>query len=597
MDVVQLAALASVEHPRRTYAATGGIRATDQQVRDLVGELRSVAADLGYPDVGTDDRSRIAFDRAAAEVVHRRVRVNTVEAANNEVWNFLGLVAAPDLVRWRWAESRNSERWVSSDRTRHMFARLWWQALTFADAGLGERADFTLLNSLSERALNQLTERRSIGGLPHLARALARLEIAEDGPTGGGDGSQLRRLAPILIRRMAFIDFSSLSEEQIDDQLRAIRAEAETLLTPGSLKETPENRSSSSGVSVRQVAPARESSPPSPSARLDGGDGRALTFVDLCAGAGGLAQGLESVGFKPLLLLDNRAVACETLRINRPSWDVEELDLLEFRTEAYPDLAGVDLVSAGLPRVRSAATASRPRGDEEEFALIDAAVTVFLNLRGRALLIDNVPALADSEAYADVRRAIGGRLYEAGFDHEWFVVNAAEFGVPQHRPHGVLVAMERRRMEEFVQPSADMSAAPTVAAVLRESMTAGGWSGVDRWAEVADRLAPTIVGGSWDRGGADLGPSGSKRAWADLGIDGGTVADDVPGPDFRWDPAEGRPGQVRLTVPQVALLQGVPTTWRIAGRKTAQYRQVAEAMPPPLAAALGRAVATALAVS
>jgi DNA (cytosine-5)-methyltransferase 1 len=97
------------------------------------------------------------------------------------------------------------------------------------------------------------------------------------------------------------------------------------------------------------------------------------------------------------------------------------------------------------------------------------------------------------------------------------------------------------------------------------------------------------VGGSKKHGGADLGPTRAKRHWRDeLGVDALGIADEPPGPDF--DP-HGRP---RLTVGMAALLQGFPPDWDFKGGKTAQYRQVGNAFPPPVARAVGRAVARTL---
>ncbi|MEV4425231.1 DNA cytosine methyltransferase [Streptomyces sp. R-07] len=55
-----------------------------------------------------------------------------------------------------------------------------------------------------------------------------------------------------------------------------------------------------------------------------------LRFVDVCSGAGGLASGLESAGFSPVLLLDDKPQACETLLANRPQWNVVREDLVAF---------------------------------------------------------------------------------------------------------------------------------------------------------------------------------------------------------------------------------------------------------------------------
>ncbi len=73
-----------------------------------------------------------------------------------------------------------------------------------------------------------------------------------------------------------------------------------------------------------------------------------------------------------------------------------------------------------------------------------------------------------------------------------------------------------------------------------------------------------------------------------MGVNGLGIADEVPGPDF---PADKPP---KLTVAMVARLQGFPGDWTITGRKTAAYRQVGNAFPPPVARALGTAIAAAL---
>lgn len=217
--VAELASTASTDRGRATYAATGGSRVSQREIGLLITELRRTAAEFGYP-TPADDTARVAFDRAAAEELYRRMNVTSVEAANNGIWNFLALQAAPDLVRWRFPDSTNVERWICTDRTRHMFARLWWQALTFAVPTDDGRTDLTLLRQLTESDLNQLTERRSIGGNPRLARSVARLLAAASSEVRRRD--LLRRITPRLRRRLAFIDFSMLTDDQLDDHLRAL---------------------------------------------------------------------------------------------------------------------------------------------------------------------------------------------------------------------------------------------------------------------------------------------------------------------------------------------------------------------------------------
>lgn len=117
-------------------------------------------------------------------------------------------------------------------------------------------------------------------------------------------------------------------------------------------------------------------------------------------------------------------------------------------------------------------------------------------------------------------------------------------------------------------------------------MSENGWEGAEKWKLQANDIAPTLVGGSKKHGGADLGPTRAKKAWLELGVNGKSLADAPPAPGF-----EGLP---KLTVEMAAVLQGFPTAWSFKGRKTAAYRQVGNAFPPPVAKALGDQITKAL---
>ena len=318
-----------------------------------------------------------------------------------------------------------------------------------------------------------------------------------------------------------------------------------------------------------------------------------LTFVDVCSGAGGLALGLEQAGLEPRLLLDNDDDAVTTLRANRPQWNVLRTDLLDFDPAEHPESYDVDLLSAGLPRVKSSATVRRSESGTEE-RLLEATVLLAHAVRPRAVIIENVPDLAHSDRYQRFRDFARAELAHLGYEFSWFVVNAVDFGVPQNRKQGVLVAVERRWAEAFRPPARTVSEPRTVGAALAQSMAARGWPDAARWAAQADQPAPTLVGGSKNRGGADLGPTGAKRKWATMGVNAHTVGNEVPGPDFVWDPRLGRDNMVKITVEQAALLQGFPGSWEVTGLKTARYRQIGHATPPPVGRALGRAIAEAL---
>ena len=320
---------------------------------------------------------------------------------------------------------------------------------------------------------------------------------------------------------------------------------------------------------------------------------RRFTSLEICAGGGGQALGLELAGFDPVMLVDDDPDACATLRRNRPRWDVRRFDLLEFVGSDHPQVLDVDLLAGGLPRMPYSIASTRGTPDRADRDLLHAAVWLATEVRPRAIMLENVPALARAPRFAETRAFVERELGGNGYEVRWNVLDAQGFGVPQRREHGVMVAMRPRDMDRFRWPRPSGNA-PTVGEVLWESMASRGWQGAMEWRLTADEVAPTIVGGSKDRGGADLGPSRTKRIWARLGVNGGSLADDVPGPDFVMDP--GDPKRLpRLTLRQVAMLQGFPEDWVFEGRKTSRYRQIAHACPPPLATALGLQIARALA--
>ena len=210
-------------HPQQMFAATGGTRVTPTIILELASNIERLATQRGYPNP-TAAEDRIAFDRDAAETLFDGTNMTAFEASQPEVWNFLALVTMPRITWWRFGPD-NGERWVASDLTRHMFARLWWQAFTFgSDQGNGA-TDYTLLRGLSESDLNQLTERKSLGGNHRVVRMIAR----EMQPIVINRRDVLRQLASRMRRLTPFVDFSILSDDRLESVVRSLLHEAENL--------------------------------------------------------------------------------------------------------------------------------------------------------------------------------------------------------------------------------------------------------------------------------------------------------------------------------------------------------------------------------
>jgi DNA (cytosine-5)-methyltransferase 1 len=291
---------------------------------------------------------------------------------------------------------------------------------------------------------------------------------------------------------------------------------------------------------------------------------------------------LEQAGIAPVALVEMDVAACQTLRANRPHWNVHEGDVRAVNGRAF---RGVDILAGGVP-CPPFSIAGHRLGSEDERDLFPEMLRLAQEAAPAALLVENVAGFAWGrfDAY---RSAFLKELGKLGYISSWKIIQAAAFGVPQLRPRFILVALRPRAARRFRWP--DKTSTPqSVGATLRDLMAARGWPGAERWIERASGIAPTLAGGSRKHGGPDLGPTRAKRQWASMGIDALGVADEPPPPDF---PLDGTP---KLTVRMVARLQGFPDSWEFVGRKTAAYRQIGNALPPPVAAAVGGAIHAAI---
>lgn len=302
-----------------------------------------------------------------------------------------------------------------------------------------------------------------------------------------------------------------------------------------------------------------------------------ITAVELCAGAGGQSLGLEQAGFHHAALLEIDHNCCNTLRKNRKEWNVIEKDLRKFDGRPYK---GVDLLAGGLP-CPPFSVAGKQLGDADERNLFPEGIRLVKEIRPRAVMIENVRGILDA-VFEDYRRYISGEIASLGYRTDWRLLNASDYGVPQLRPRVVFLALREDISGGFPWPAPSLLPPATVGETLYDLMAANGWRMATEWRKRANQVAPTIVGGSKKHGGPDLGPTRAKRAWASLGVDGMGIADKAPAAEFV--------GMPRLTVRMAARIQGFPDDWQFSGSKTASYRQVGNAFPPPVAAAVAAGI-------
>jgi DNA (cytosine-5)-methyltransferase 1 len=311
--------------------------------------------------------------------------------------------------------------------------------------------------------------------------------------------------------------------------------------------------------------------------------------VEICAGAGGQSLGLELAGFEHELSVELDQHAVDTLRHNRPHWKVAVGDVASPGVWDPAEHAEVDLLAGGVP-CPPFTIAGKQLGATDERDLFAWAIELCGTVRPRALLLENVRGLS-LPRFAAYRQHVLDRLTELGYVADWRLLHAADYGVPQLRPRFVLVALRPADFAYFSWPEPRPGDTATVGETLLDLMAANGWPGAAAWAARANDIAPTVVGGSKKHGGADLGPTRAKRAWRELGVDALGVADSAPPADA---PLTLRP---KLTCAMVARIQGwdgPEYEWEFTGRKTANYRQIGNAFPPPVARAVGTQLRRAL---
>ncbi len=274
-----------------------------------------------------------------------------------------------------------------------------------------------------------------------------------------------------------------------------------------------------------------------------------------------------------MALVEYETEYCEVLKQNIPEWNVICADVHDFDGTHY---RGIDLFAGGVP-CPPFSVASKQLGENDERDLFPEAIRLIREIKPRAVMLENVRGFLDSK-FIEYREYILRSIRSLGYKVYIKLLNACDYAVPQLRPRVIIVGIRDDIKTEFEYPKKYDKTVPTVGETLKDLMGANGWRGLDNWVANANKIAPTIVGGSKKHGGPDLGPVRSRKAWAELGVDGNGVANDAPSADF-----EGMP---KLTKEMIARIQGFPPKWNFGKRKTAACRMIGNAFPPPVAQAV-----------
>lgn len=309
-----------------------------------------------------------------------------------------------------------------------------------------------------------------------------------------------------------------------------------------------------------------------------------LVSLEICAGAGGQSLGLHEAGFKSVALYERDPNAVKTLRKHPHTLEdrVHHSDVREVSFKTYK--GRVDLVAGGVP-CQGFSAAGKHKGKDDERDLFLEAVRLVDEVRPRAFFFENVANFAQAQ-HADYRRDLHQLFEDLGYENRVFKMMGSDFGLAQGRPRIAFIGFRDGEMSRFRMPPTLPGLKKSLAAEIGDLVSQNGWKGLDDWLKMADRLAPTIVGGSERSKRLDFSSNYTKDAWEMLGINPRKIAKSAP--------AEDHECLIGLTMRMGARLQNFPDDYEFQGPLDAQKRQIANALPPVMAKAVGLAIYSAL---
>jgi DNA (cytosine-5)-methyltransferase 1 len=322
--------------------------------------------------------------------------------------------------------------------------------------------------------------------------------------------------------------------------------------------------------------------------------------LDVFSGAGGLSVGFAMAGFEVVAGLEWDADAVATFKRIHPHAKVHEEDARSFAFSQYSSRASIVV---GGPPCQPWSVGGLRLGEHDPRDGIPDFIRAVREVAPLAFVMENVAGVACSIARSRFDLVVD-QLAEAGGGYrvDWRVLEAADYGVPQARKRLVVVGTRPELIFRWPEPSRGLAG-------QRPHRTAGELVGplphgqpnpsIVTYAKRPCLRPDPYHGHLWNGGGRPLNlakPSptllasmgGNKTPWVDTC---GIVPDYHAHLCSGGEPRSGAvPGGRRLTVEEAALLQGFPGDIRFAGARSSQYRQVGNAVPPPLAEAVARAL-------
>jgi len=329
---------------------------------------------------------------------------------------------------------------------------------------------------------------------------------------------------------------------------------------------------------------------------------RDFSLVELFAGAGGLALGMEKAGFKSLMLNEIDKDACETLRRNRPMWNIKEGDISKLAFSEYK--GKVDLLTGGFPCQAFSFAGKKMGFEDTRGTLFFEFARAVKEIKPKILMAENVRGLLNHEG-GKTLDTIKGVIKELGYELITpKVLKAVFYQVPQKRERLILVgirkdlvkqasfawpapyhrimnlrdALKKGLLYSCNVPKSEGQIYPTRKREILEMVPPGGY-----WRDLPEKIQKEYMLQSYFLGGGKTGMA-RRLSWDEPSLT--LTCAPAQKQTERCHPDKTRP----LTIREYARIQTFPDEWDFFGSVASQYKQIGNAVPVNLAHALGRSL-------
>ena len=314
-----------------------------------------------------------------------------------------------------------------------------------------------------------------------------------------------------------------------------------------------------------------------------------VTAVELFAGAGGLALGLELAGIKTLEYVEFDKACCETLRTNRPEWNVVCDDIHNVDFTAYR--GKVDIVTGGFPCQAFSFAGKKLGFEDTRGTLFHEFARCVKEINPKIFLAENVKGLVAHDKGRTLSTIIDV-LEDLGYTTQYEVLNAAYHGVGQKRERIVIIGIRNDLDIQFTYPEPEKKMT-TLRQALKDCPPSIGEEYSEKkrkvlelvppggcWINLPEDVAKVYMGKSYYSGGGRRGMA-RRISWDEPSLT--LTCSPSQKQTERCHPEETRP----FTVREYARIQSFPDNWKFCGGMTDQYKQIGNAVPVEMARRIG----------